>query len=122
MRRTRIAWSILLVLVLCAVSTHVAVHTAVERTMAELDAVSTLAEAGDFEKAAEAIDALNEHFDRRAHLFEFFIKRETVSGVAVNLHGLAAYADEETVLDLASEVAKAREQVHMMEHLFSSIF
>lgn len=122
MRRTRIAWSILLVLVLCAVSTHVAVHTAVERTMAELDAVSTLAEAGDFEKAAEAIDALNERFDRRAHLFEFFIKRETVSGVAVNLHGLAAYADEETVLDLSSEVAKAREQVHMMEHLFSSIF
>lgn len=122
MRRTRIAWLILLVLVLCAVSTHVAVHTAVERTMAELDAVSTLAEAGDFEKAAEAIDALNERFDRRAHLFEFFIKRETVSGVAVNLHGLAAYADEETVLDLSSEVAKAREQVHMMEHLFSSIF
>lgn len=122
MRRIRIAWSILLVLVLCAVCTHIAVHTAVEYTMEELDMVSTLADAGDFEKAAAAIDAMNENFDRRAHLFEFFIKRETVSGVAVNLHGLAAYADEETALDLSSEVAKAREQVHMMEHLFSSIF
>lgn len=122
MRRIRIAWSILLVLAICAVSAHMAVHSAVERTMAELDTIATLTDAGEFEKAAQAIDALNDHFDRRAHLFEFFIKRDTVTGVAVNLHGLGAYADEETKLDLASEIAKAREQVHMMEHLFLSVF
>lgn len=122
MRRIRTAWAILLALLLCAVGAHIAVHTAVEHTMEELDQVHALAMAGDYENAFDAIVSLNENFDRRAHLFEFFIKRETVSGVAVNLHGLGAYTDEETVRDLASEVAKAREQVHMMEHLFLSIF
>ena len=37
-------------------------------------------------------------------------------------HPLSAYANGETIQDLFSEIDKASEQIHAMEHLFFSIF
>ena len=37
-------------------------------------------------------------------------------------NGLSAYANGETIQDLFSEIDKASEQIHAMEHLFFSIF
>ena len=56
------------------------------------------------------------------NLLEFFIRRETVTSASVSLHGLSAYANGETIQDLFSEIDKASEQIHAMEHLFFSIF
>lgn len=63
-----------------------------------------------------------EYYETRQHLLEFFIRRETVTSASVSLHGLSAYANGETIQDLFSEIDKASEQIHAMEHLFFSIF
>lgn len=47
---------------------------------------------------------------------------KSVTSASVSLHGLSAYANGETIQDLFSEIDKASEQIHAMEHLFFSIF
>ena len=81
-----------------------------------------LAEAGAYKSSAQHLQALLEYYDSRQHFLELFLRRETVAAASVNLHGLPAYAKDETVRDLYSEIDKASEQIAAMEHLFSSVF
>lgn len=120
--RVRIAWSILAAVALLAVCGHFLVHWATHQTLEQLEAARAWAGAGQFDKAAAQVAELVEGFERHEHLLEFFLKRETVASVSVNLHGLAAYTNADSIYDLASELDKAAQQVRMLEHLFCSVF
>ena len=93
-----------------------------QSVQAQLSGIREAAGAQNYENAAHQIDALLEYYETRQHLLEFFIRRETVTSASVSLHGLSAYANGETTQDLFSEIDKASEQIHAMEHLFFSIF
>ena len=122
MQRIRIAWAILaLSALLCGIS-HVTVLRITQSVGQQLSQARALAETGEYEDAAQQLRMLLEYYDSRQHYLELFLRRETVAAASVNLHGLPAYAKEETVRDLYSEIDKADEQIQAMEHLFSSVF
>lgn len=122
MRRIRIAWAILALSVLLCVIGHITVLHITQSVQRQLLQARTLAEAEAYDSAAQHLQALQEYYDSRQHFLELFLRRETVAAAGVNLHGLPAYAQAETVRDLYSEIDKATEQIDAMEHLFSSIF
>lgn len=122
MRRIRIAWVILALSALLCVISHITVLRITQSVGQQLSQARALAETGEYESAAQRLQALLEYYDSRQHFLELFLRRETVAAASVNLHGLPAYAKEETVRDLYSEIDKADEQIRAMEHLFSSVF
>ena len=122
MRRIRIAIFILLLAAGLSAASHFAVFRVTQSVQAQLSGIREAAGAQNYENAAHQIDALLEYYETRQHLLEFFIRRETVTSASVSLHGLSAYANGETIQDLFSEIDKASEQIHAMEHLFFSIF
>lgn len=101
---------------------HFEVKGTVNTAREQLDEIRSCAENEDYEGAEEEIKKLLRDFDAKQHMLELFVKRENVSAVSVNLHGLEAYANDETARDLMSEVDKASEQLSMLEHLFFSVF
>ena len=117
MRRIRIAIFILLLAAALSAASHFAVFRVTQSVQAQLSGIREAAGAQNYENAA-----LLEYYETRQHLLEFFIRRETVTSASVSLHGLSAYANGETIQDLFSEIDKASEQIHAMEHLFFSIF
>ena len=117
MRRIRIAIFILLLAAALSASSHFAVFRVTQSVQAQLSGIREAADAQNYENAAHQIDALLEYYETRQHLLEFFIRRETVTSASVSLHGLSAYANGETIQDLFSEIDKASEQIHAMEHL-----
>lgn len=122
MRRIRIALFIFLLVAALSAASHLAVFRVTQSVQAQLSDIRAAADMQDYEGAAHKINDLLDYYKTRQHLLEFFIRRETVSSASVSLHGLSAYATEETLRDLFSEIDKASEQVHAMEHLFFSIF
>lgn len=122
MRRIRIAWAIVALSALLCVVSHIAVLRITQSVQQQLLQARALAAAEEYESAAQQLRGLLEYYDSRQHFLELFLRRETVAAANVNLHGLPAYAKEETVRDLYSEIDKANEQILAMEHLFSSIF
>ena len=122
MQRIRAAFCILLLAGLLAAGGHFAVHRITDNIEQQLTDIRTLANDGDYEAAETQIDKLLLYYESRQHLLEFFIKRETVTAAAINLHGLSAYANEDSLFDLCSETDKASEQIGAMEHLFFSVF
>lgn len=122
MRRIRIAWLILSVTVLLCAASHFAVLHITQSAQQQLSQARALAEARDYEGALRRLHTLEEYYASRQHLLELFLRRETVAAIGVNLHGLPAYANEETIRDLYTEIDKAIEQLHATEHLFSSVF
>ena len=75
----------------------------------------------DYSCASQKLCKLIEYYKEQQHFLEFFIKRETVLSIAVNLHGLKAYINASSISDLYSEIDKVTEQMFMMEHLFTAI-
>ena len=122
MRRIRIAWAIVALSVLLCVISHLTVLRITQAVQQQLLQARELAAAKKYESAAQQLEGLLEYYDSRQHFLELFLRRETVAAASVNLHGLPAYAKEETVRDLYSEIDKATEQIRAMEHLFSSVF
>lgn len=122
MRRIRIAWVILLLTAALCAASHCAVLRVTQSARAQLDEIRIAAAAQEYEAAAQRAEALSAYYESRQHLLELLLRRDTVSAVSVSLHGLPAYAREETVRDLFSEIDKAAEQIRALEHLFSSIF
>lgn len=122
MRRIRIAWAILALSALLCIISHVAVLRITRSVQDQLLQARALAAAQEYENAVQRLEALLMYYDSRQHFLELFLRRETVAACSVNLHGLPAYANQETVRDLYSEIDKAAEQVQAMEHLFSSVF
>ena len=122
MSRLKAAFAILILVFGLTLSGHTTVRRITDNLEAQLGGVRESAQKKDFESASKKIDTLLAYFEKQQHKLEFFIKREKVAETAVNLHGLSAYTDEETVLDLCSEIDKVDEQIQMLEHLFFSIF
>ena len=122
MSRLKAAFAILILVFGLTLSGHTTVRRITDNLEVQLGGVRESAQAKDFESASKKIDTLLAYFEKQQHKLEFFIKREKVAETAVNLHGLSAYTDEETVLDLCSEIDKVDEQIQMLEHLFFSIF
>lgn len=122
MRRIRIAWAILALSALLCVISHLTVLHITQSVGQQLLQARALAQAKEYESAAQQLQTLLEYYDSRQHFLELFLRRETVAAASVNLHGLPAYAKEETIRDLYSEIDKADEQIQAMEHLFSSVF
>lgn len=122
MRRIRIAWAILALSALLCVVSHITVLRITQSVEQQLLQARALAEAQEYESAAQQLQQMLQYYDSRQHFLELFLRRETVAAASVNLHGLPAYAKEETVRDLYSEIDKANEQIQTMEHLFSSVF
>ena len=104
MRRIRIAIFILLLAAALSAASHFAVFRVTRSVQAQLSGIREAAGAQNYENAAHQIDALLEYYETRQHLLEFFIRRETVTSASV------------------SQIDKASEQIHAMEHLFFSIF
>lgn len=122
MKRIKAAvWILSLVLALGIISQWTVYHV-LHTTQAHLEQVRTLANAQNYSAAAEEIDAALTYFEARQHTLECFIRRDTVAAVSVSLHGLSAYTQEDNAADLNTELNKAQAQLHMMEHLFFSVF
>ncbi len=100
---------------------HFEVKSTVSNAITQLNEIKIFAEQDNFSGAETAIKKLLCDFDAKQHLLELFIKRESISAVSVNLHGLKAYATKDTAQDLLSEIDKAIEQLNMLQHLFFSI-
>ncbi len=122
MRRIRIAWLILILTAALCLTSHFAVRRVMETVHAQLNDIRLAGEAGDYSRAEQKAKALTQYYGKRQHLLEIFIRRDTVGAASVSLNGLAAYAREDTVRDLCSEIDKAQEQIRAMEHLFFSVF
>lgn len=122
MRRIRAAWAILACTALLCLFSHFSVCRTTASVRAQLSGIRAAAGAQEYRAAAQQAQQLLRYYDSRQHLLEVFLRRDTVSAVSVSLHGLPAYAQEETVRDLLSEIDKAEEQVRMLEHLFFSVF
>lgn len=122
MRRIRMAWVILLLSAFVCAASHFAVLHTANCIHAQLTQLRAAAADGNYENAALQAKKLAAYYNNRQHLLEIFIRRDTVAAVSVSLNGLAAYAEEDTLYDLFSEVDKADAQVSAMEHLFFSIF
>lgn len=122
MRRIHLAWVILLLSALLCLSSHFAVLHITDSLHAQLAQIRTAAAAGNYSDAETQAKQLADYYDTRQHLLEMFLRRDTVAAASVSLNGLPAYAREDTVRDLLSEIDKADEQICAMEHLFFSIF
>ncbi len=122
MKRVRTAVCILALLVLLALLGHCGVHSVTSHALEGLSQARLYAQQGRFEEVLACVNDVTDDFERHEHLLEFFIKRETVASLSVNLHGLAAYASADNFSDFMNETDKALEQVRMLEHLFFSIF
>lgn len=122
MKRIRIAFVILGLIVALAATSHVAVYRVTQAVQTQLSQIRAAAQEGNFPDAAQMINATQQYYTARQHLLELFIQRETVTAVSVNLHGLSAYAGPESIHDLLSEIDKVTEQLCALEHLFFSIF
>ena len=57
----------------------------------------------------------------KEHLLALFIKRDYLGSFRVSLAGLTAYAQPDSLPDLLTELAKARTQLLVMDHLFFSM-
>ena len=121
MQRIRIAWVILFLTILLCAASHFAVLRITQSVQEQLSQTRALAEARDYEGAQRSLRSLQAYYASRQHLLELF-RRETVAAVSVNLHGLPAYVNDETIRDLYTEIDKAIEQLRAMEHLFASVF
>ncbi len=122
MQRIRIAWVILFLTILLCAASHFAVLRITQSVQEQLSQTRALAEARDYEGAQRSLRSLQAYYASRQHLLELFLRRETVAAVSVNLHGLPAYVNDETIRDLYTEIDKAIEQLRAMEHLFASVF
>ncbi len=122
MSRLKAAFAILVLVFGLAVVGHTTVKRVTDNLEIQLSDIRQCAQNSDFEAASQKIDHLLKYFEKQQHKLEFFIRREKVAEASVSLHGLSAYTNEETVLDLCSEIDKVDEQIQMLEHLFFSVF
>jgi hypothetical protein len=122
MRRIQIAWAILACITLLAIGSHVIVWRVTHTTTAQLEQLRASAQMQNYSAARQQAEEVVRYFSGRQHLLEFFMRREAVAQAAIELHGLAAYANKENAPDLFSEIDKAQEQLRMLEHLFFSLF
>lgn len=86
-----------------------------------LSQIEWQASESDFAGAQKTISRLNQYYHEREHVLALFIKRDYLGSTAVCLGGLSAYAAEENLQDLKSEIGKAKAQIKMMDHLFFSM-
>lgn len=121
MRRIKIAFFIILITVSLAFFSHFAVTCITQEVCAQLDAIQTSAQQGEYATALLQADALSAYFSYHQHLLEFFIKRDTVAAIGINLRGLPAYINQETQQDLSTEIEKTKEQMQMLHHLFVDV-
>lgn len=122
MRRVRAAIVIVILMFLLAIFGHSEVRNITETMENQLQTAQKSAFAKDFTTSKTQIKTLLLYFEKQQHLLEFFVRRDTIAALSVNLHGLSAYTYEDNLQDLSSEIDKAIEQINMMEHLFFSVF
>lgn len=122
MQRVKAAvWIVVFIAIICVVS-HTTVHSVTDTLQTHLSVINNAAKAEQYTSAGAQADAMTEYLKSHQHWLELFIKRETIASIAVNLHGISAYANAECVNDLLNEIDKATQQVEMLRHLFFSIF
>ena len=100
---------------------HIQIHRITEYTCAGLSEIRQAASEKKYDLASQILDETLSYYKHNQHFLEFFIKRETVITTTVILQGLKAYINRTSIADLFSEIAKAQEQLQMMEHLFTAI-
>lgn len=100
---------------------HIQIHRITEYTCAGLSEIRQAASEEKYDLASQILDETLSYYKHKQHFLEFFIKRETVIATTINLQGLKAYINRTSIADLFSEIAKAQEQLQMMEHLFAAI-
>ena len=121
MVRVKPAVLILLLALVLALGSHLAVRHVTAEVEAQLLEVRALACADAYSDANLCLTRLLSYYESQQHLLELFIKRESVAALSVNLHGLHAYLSEDNLSDLCSEIDKAAQQTRMMHHLYFSI-
>lgn len=121
LRRVSAAILILLFLLLFTMASGWFVHTTSQTLLRELHKIEVLCEQGNFFEAGLSIQALTCYYHSREHFLALFVRRDYLNSVAVSLSGLSAYAAEENLRDLKSEIGKAQAQISTTEHLFFSM-
>ncbi|WP_418667614.1 DUF4363 family protein [Allofournierella sp.] len=121
MKRVYAAVWILLFLALVILASSWLVHDTNITMLETLSQLEWQASEGDFTGAQKTIGRLNQYYKSREHFMALFIKRDYLGSTAVCLGGLSAYAAEENLQDLRSEIGKAKAQIKMMDHLFFSM-
>ncbi len=121
MKRVYAAFCILIFLLLVTIASGWLVHSTSQTLLQQLRLIEVLCENGDFSEAGLAIQRLTRYYHYREHLLALFVRRDYLSSTAVSLSGLSAYAAEENLRDLKSELSKARAQISTTEHLFFSM-
>lgn len=122
MKRIRCAVLILVLLSLLAVAAQIHIDTVTHNIIAALDQAHICAVRNDWEHARSfALHACSIMEDNR-HIMEFFIKRETVASLALNLKGLSVYAQAPSAPDFIFELTRAKQETETLRHFFFSVF
>lgn len=121
MKRVYAAVGLLILLLLVMWASNWLVKDTNETLLASLTLIEQQCTAGDFQGAQHSIARLTEYYYTREHFLALFIKRDYLGGIAVCLGGLDAYAKQENLQDMKSEIGKARAQILVTDHLFFSL-
>lgn len=97
------------------------VHRTTNDLLLGIDQVEQACTLEQFDTALAMIQQLQQEYTHKEHLLALFIKRDYLGSFRVSLAGLTAYAQPDSLPDLLTELAKARTQLLVMDHLFFSM-
>lgn len=120
--RVRIAWAILAIVLALAVGSQWAVDRACRQALAQLDAAQASALAGDYTAAGAQLRRLADDFDARMRWLELVWEKGRTAEIAVGLHGLAAYANGESLHTLCSEIDRLACLLRLIRSQYRALF
>ena len=121
MKRVYWAFGLLALLAALVAGSSWLVHHTTNDLLLNIDRVEQACMLEEFDAARGMIQQLQQEYTHKEHLLALFIKRDYLGSFRVSLAGLTAYAQPDSLPDLLTELAKARTQLLVMDHLFFSM-
>lgn len=121
MGRIRYAILIIAALIVIILFGNMTVRKTTEQMIVHLEQIQKQCNENDYSQANIQLGKLLQYYQEKEHLLTLFIKRDYLAGIQVSISGLSAYAQQDNLQDLNSEIDKAKAQILTMEHLFFSL-
>lgn len=122
MKRIRCALAILAVLAVFSLVAQIRVDWVTRQIIFALEQAHTCAVLEEWDMARSFALKASQTMEENRHLLEFFIKRETVASLALNLKGLSVYAQGPSAPDFIFELTRAKQETETLRHFFFSVF
>lgn len=122
MKRIRCALAIFVLLALLSIVAQIHVNQVTREIIHALEQAHTCAVLEQWDLARTFALQASETMETNRHILEFFIKRETVASLALNLKGLSVYAQAPSAPDFIFELTRAKQETQTLRHFFFSVF